>query len=254
MAEKALFLYDDFHRSYAPWEFRYNPNSPAYEIVYRRRPDAPPPPERYEPVPQREFLEAFENGLRAQSRPDGMPEALEEFKRCVDTGPESFRMARAWRAVVADVVEAPEAEAWLREAVAEDPMAVRAACTLGRRVLDAGEGPQARALFEQAAGANPDWGAAWDGLARCAWLQGDFQGALGYAARSLQLWSTNYSSLLIYGGAALELGHPDRAEQAYRRALTVVPESRDARFGLQRAQEMLASGPPAGRGGTPGSR
>lgn len=241
MAERALFLYEDFHRSYSLWEFRYDTASPGYQAVYRRRPDAPPPPAKLVPTELREFLDHFERGLKAQTRPDSAEAAIEQFSECIRTGPEWFRMVRAWRAVLADQEGRPEALAWLEEAVAADSMAVRALCALGSRRLRDRETDAAEVLFRRAADINPDWPGGWEGLAMVASIRGDRQTALRLASRSLQLWDTSYRSLLLYGGTALELGMPDRAEQAFQRALLVNPSSDGARAGLEELERRFGT-------------
>jgi tetratricopeptide (TPR) repeat protein len=249
MAEKALFLYEDFHRAYCLWEFRYDARSTAYHAVYRRRPDAPPPPAELVPAPERRFLEEFERALKAQARLDTREEALEAFTECVRLAPPWFRMARSWRALLADELDAPEAQAWLEEVVAEDPMAVRAACALGRRRAQAGDWEGAEALFRDAVRANPDWPSAWEGLAVVASHRGDWESVLSLAGRSLDLWSTNPPDLLLYGEAAVRLGLPDNAERAYERALLLIPDSPEARNGLlavaRLREDMAASAPGA---------
>jgi tetratricopeptide (TPR) repeat protein len=203
------------------------------------------------PTPERRFLEEFERALKAQARLDTREEALEAFTECARLAPPWFRIARSWRALLADELDAPQALAWLEEAVAEDPMAVRAACALGRRRAEAGDWEAAEALFRDATGANPDWPSAWEGLALVASNREDWEGALTLAGRSLQLWSTNPTALLLYGGAALRLGLPDHAEEAFQRALLLVPESRDARSGLLAVGRLREDAAASAGAGTP---
>lgn len=245
MAEKALFLYEDFHASYTLWDFRYAPSTTSYHAVYRLRPDAPPPPPQQVPTDKREFLATFERGLREQTKAETMPQAMEDFAETVRIGPPWFRMARAWLALMADDLRRPDAAALLERAVREDSLATRAICRLGVHRLDEDNLEEAHQLFWKATQANPDWPAGWEGLAMVAARRGELEPALGYSARSLQLWNTNLRALMIYGSVALQLGRPDRAEQAFRRALRLRPGFAEAEAGLDGVRKLRrTSGPP----------
>jgi tetratricopeptide (TPR) repeat protein len=233
-AEKALFLYEDFHRSYFPISFRTDPTTFGTETVYLRRIDAPDPPADLGPAEDHRFLDEFVEGLFRQGRsaPE-REEAARRFERAASLAPESFTGAAAWEAALKYELGRPDAVARLETVVARDSLALRAVGPLAYHRLSSGDVDGAEELFLHYARVNSDDPVPWEGLARVAWARGDREGAITLSEKSLALWSTNAGALVFLGNLRLLGGELDRADAAYRRALAIEPSLEAARRGRQ---------------------
>jgi tetratricopeptide (TPR) repeat protein len=242
VAEKSLFLFEDFRRNYYIHEFRVRPETPWTNVVYRLRPDAPPPPQEWVPTEQRDFLESYSDGMIAQGRDRDMATAAELFARTVDQAPPDFIAAREWAATMrydtGDTTVVPQ----LRRLVAEDSLALRATSRLAHHHAMRGEFDEAEELFRRFARMNPDLPDGWEGMADIRRIQGEYAEARSYVVRSLERWNTNPISLIIFARLCIHQEDLAGAEAAYRRVLLIDPELEEARQGIAAIQQAREGG------------
>jgi len=133
-----------------------------------------------------------------------------------------------------------EAIAAFERALALDPRNVEAAQNLGDQLNGAGDGARAAAAFDRVLAVQPSNAAAASGRAFAQALQGDLAGA---EARLVALTRANpqhAASWQTLGAVRQWAWDHAGAETAYRHALAVAPQNRDAQFGI--ASALLARG------------
>jgi len=235
-SEKALFLYEDFHRSYYPREVRPDSRIGPTSTIFWLRDDAPPPPAEYVPTANLEFLQLYTKGLLLQARAPDRPKAVREFGEAVKISPPFAMCAHEWwaslRYELGDTTVIPV----LEEIVQRNPYATRTKSRLAHYHVLAGNLDRAQALLQSLVAKNPDDAEAWEGLAEIERQRGNFPEALKNVRRSLELWSTNVSALDTWAEIALVMQRWTDAEAAYRAILTLQPNLDWAREGLARAQ------------------
>jgi hypothetical protein len=89
-AEKALYLFEDFHRSYYAATLASDPTIDHTQVVFLRRADAPPAVDAPTPFARTGFVDDYVAGHLAASN----EEAAELFRRAAQAGPASFFAAR----------------------------------------------------------------------------------------------------------------------------------------------------------------
>ena len=232
-AEKALFLYDDFHRSYYALNFRVDPTRPGTETLYRLRPQAPPPPEEYVPHPSVGFVDDYAGGIFYQ-----IPAHLDLersgrlLERAAREAPASFSGALEWWACYLDDQKHPRALGLLDKVVSDDPLALKATRRLAYHRLVAGEFEGAEELLLAYRHANPDSPVAWEGLAQIARHREDYDAARQLTERALSLWTTNVTALVTLGNLNLVTDRRPEARRAYEDALRLQPGIEAAERGL----------------------
>lgn len=188
--EKALFLYEGFHRAYASFHFRSEPTQATPHVAYRLRPGATVDPlgPRAEDVA---FVEEFERGITASQRGEDPDLAITRFESAVGSAPFDFPIAREWLAISRYQAQRPGADAALREVARADPMACVAWRFLGSIALRDGDLDEAQRRFEHLREVEAHEPFGWAGLAEVAARRGEFERARGFLRESLRRWSTN---------------------------------------------------------------
>jgi tetratricopeptide (TPR) repeat protein len=240
-SEQALFLYEDFHRSYFPREVRPDPRIGPTSTIFWLRGDAGPPPAEYVPVTNLEFLRLYTRALLLQARREDRPVASQEFGKAVQISPPFVMCAHEWwaslRYELGDTTVIPV----LEEIVQRNAYATRTKSRLAHHLLLNGNLDRAQALLQSVVANNPDDAEAWEGLAQIERQRGNYPEARKNVQRSLQLWSTNVSALDAWGKISMETGNWGEAEAAYQAILTMLPTSDWARQGLAQAQNARMS-------------
>jgi tetratricopeptide (TPR) repeat protein len=246
-SEKALFLYEDFHRSYYLHTFRLDPRQTWVESVYRLRPDASPVPETMIPVHEREFIEHFAAGMLAQAGNRELPRAAESFEMAVRTGPAFFTMGHGWWASMLHQIGDPRGPGLLRRTIALDSLQVIPLARLAFHHVLQDEIEPAQRLYAKLREVSPDDPELWKGIAEIARRRGDYAQARAAIVHSLEAWSTNPAATEILARICVETGDLDGAERAFRALSRLHPGSELARRGL----EMVARAQAENRSGIP---
>ncbi len=239
-AEKALFLYEDFHTSYYARSYRADPTTIWTNTVFWLRDDAPAPPDSMVPFANLEFLEHYAEGLRVQSRGGNFADAIAAFERSVKTGPDYAVSPIEWWASLRYQARDLGAIPVLEEIVRVDPYALRAHVRLAHYLALAGDLDRAASIDRHVVAINPDDADAYQGLAAVAYGQERFEEAVELATQSLELWSTNESAIDLYARASVALGRFDDAERAYAAILARDPRSALGADGVQWVREERA--------------
>jgi tetratricopeptide (TPR) repeat protein len=235
-SEKALFLYEDFHRSYFPREIRPDPRIGPTNTVFWLRRDAKAPPAEYSPDVDLEFLRHYTEGLFLQARRPERPKAVKAFETAVQLSPPYATCAHEWwaslRYELGDTTVIPV----LQELVQRNAYATRTKSRLAHHFIVSGDLDRAEALLRELVSVNPDDAESWEGLAQIERQRGNAANALQHVRRSLRLWSTNVSALDAWAQIAISMKKWEDAETAYRIILSMHPDSEFARQGLARAR------------------
>ncbi len=205
-AEQALFLYEDFHRSYYALYIRPDPRVPQPATIYRLRPDAPAPPDTLIPTPEREFLQHWCRGLIATLRHDDREGALREFELSVRKSPPFFVEALEWWACTRYELGDDGAVPVLRDVLRIDPWSFLASFRLGHYLLVNNELDEAETVFLAHVERNPDEARAWQSLAEISARRGRYEEALDRIDRSLTAWSTNPEAAMLRERLVVALG------------------------------------------------
>jgi len=246
-AEKALFLYRDFYRSYFPYYFRSAPNRISSQVGFRIRPDPPPFSAETLDVPTFAFLDAYGEGHIAQSRHHDYAGAAEHFERSWELSGEQFPAALEWMATARYDGELGGGLEILQRIVAEDSCAVTALARVGDHALRTGELETAARAFQRITEVDPDDAVGWMGRAEAARLSERFEEGFRYAAEGVRRWDCSAPNLALFGELAVRTGRIDAAETAYRRALAFSPDFELARQMLAYTQALRNGAvPPSG--------
>jgi tetratricopeptide (TPR) repeat protein len=237
-SEKALFLYEDFHRSYFPREIHLHPKIALTGTVFWLRDDAPAPGEMT-PTDRHEFLRHYSQALLLHGKRETQRAAIAEFEDAAMSAPPFATCALEWWSVLRYEMGDSAAFPILREVVRRNPYATRGKSRLAHHLTNAGELEEAETLLQSLVEANPDDAEGWEGLAKIEQRRGNAEKALGHVRKSLELWSTNLSALELFGEIAISLERWREAESAYVAALELQPESEGARRGLAHARNQL---------------
>jgi Flp pilus assembly protein TadD len=127
-------------------------------------------------------------------------------------------------------------EALWRDAVANQPTNARALSSLGAVLsnLPVPRITEADSLFRQAILVDSSYADAWYNLAMHQMQRGEHASAAANLSRVVQIHPGDAQALSILGTAYLKLGRPADADSAFRRALSLNPNDRNAREGLAR--------------------
>jgi tetratricopeptide (TPR) repeat protein len=236
-AEKALFLYDDFHESYYAAGFRTDPTSSGTETLYRLRPGAKAAPEGLSPRTDFRFVDDYAAGIFYGSPPrNDIERALALFEEAAKRAPSTFTGALEWQACLLDDRNDPRALALLEKVVSRDSLALKATGHLAFRRLMAGDLDGAETLLTRYRDANPESSVPWEGLAEIARRRENLDEASRLAEKALTLWSNNVSTLILYGNVSLLQGRVGPASSAYQKALAIRPGLPAALRGLELAR------------------
>ncbi|HET9888724.1 MAG TPA: tetratricopeptide repeat protein, partial [bacterium] len=235
-SEKALFLYEDFHRSYYPREVRPDSRIGPTSTIFWLRDDAPLPPAEYVPSSSLAFLNLYTKGLLLQAKAPDRPQAVQAFGEAVKISPPFAMCAHEWwaslRYELGDTTVIPV----LEDIVQRNPYATRTKSRLAHHHVLVGNLDRAQELLQSLVAKNPDDAEAWEGLAEIERQRGNFPEAVKNVRRSLELWSTNVSALDTWAEIAVTTQKWNEAEAAYRSILMLHPNLDWAREGLARAQ------------------
>jgi tetratricopeptide (TPR) repeat protein len=224
-AEKALFLYLDFFRSYYAYYFRASPNRTNSQVGYRLRPDAGPFDAETLVVPDLAFLDEYGEGHLVQSRSRDFATAAEHFQRSWELSGGRFPAAREWLATARyDGELGGGAVEELQEIAAADPFAVTAMTRAGDHALRTGDLEVAGRVFTRITEIDPDDAVGWMGRAETARLAGEYEAGLRFAAEGVRRWDSSPPNLCLFAELALRTGRVEAAESAIRRALAFDPE------------------------------
>ncbi len=199
--EKALFLYEEFHRSYASFRFRSHPALTTPHFAYRRRPGIAPH-ELGERATNVALVDEFERGITASLRGKNASLSAEKFEAAMAAAPFAFPMAREWHAVSLYQMKDPRALEALEEVTRADPLAVVAWRLLGWVALRENDLPEAGRRFEHLCQVEPQEPFGWGGLGEVAAKRGDLKLAKRLTQESLRRWSTNTRAQSILAALA----------------------------------------------------
>jgi tetratricopeptide (TPR) repeat protein len=245
-AEKALFLYRDFYRSYYAYYFRATPNRANSQVGFRLRPGAPPFSPELLDVPGFAFLDEYGEGHLVQSRHHDYTAAAEHFLKSWELSGGRFPAAREWLATARYDGGLGGAIDELREIARTDSFSVTALARVGDHALRTDDPDTAARAFERITEIDPDDAVGWMGRAETARVRGDYEEGLRHAAEGVRRWDTSPANLCLFGELALRTGRIEHAENALRRALAFDPDFAPAR-------EYLAFLDALRRGEVPGS-
>lgn len=236
-AEKALFLYDDFHRSYYAYPFRSVPALRHPRVLFLRKPDASPAPIRIATFANVKFVDTY-----AQGHAEGAGRAQARlFARAAELGPASFVAAREWEGVARFLSGDPRGAEILEQVAREDPYAIQARLLLAEQALDQLRDDDAEALLARVRDVDPHEAQAWVGLAAVEQRRGHFEEAYRSASEAARLWSGNASYHVLLGELAARLGRYGDADTHYRAALSLEPGSPAAVAGLQAVERARSA-------------
>jgi tetratricopeptide (TPR) repeat protein len=234
--EQALFLYEDFHRAYFALDVRPDPRFAQPASIYRLRPDAPPPPATLEPVPEREFLDAWREGMLATFTTRDFPRAVAELERAVRTAPSFAVGPLEWwasaRYEAGDTTAVPVLEYVLRR----DPCALLASSRLSHWYLTRGALDDAERVLLGHVACNPFDARSWLSLAQVSWRRQRYEEGLERIGKSVALWSTNPPAWSLRAQLAGQLGRLDVAEESLAEVVRQVPDAVEARRALERVR------------------
>jgi tetratricopeptide (TPR) repeat protein len=228
-AEKALFLYRDFSRSYYAYYFRSAPNRTNSQVGFRLRPDAPPFDAATLDVPTFAFLDAYGEGHIAQSRHHDYAKAAEHFLQAWELSGEQFPAAREWLATARYDGELGGGLETLQEIARNDSWAVTALARVGDHALRTGDLDAADQAFARITEIDPDDAVGWMGRAESARLREDYEEGFRFASEGVRRWDTSAPNLALFGELALRTGRLENADRAFRRALAFNPDFAPAR-------------------------
>ncbi|MFN8177727.1 MAG: tetratricopeptide repeat protein [bacterium] len=263
-AEKALFFYAWFHRSYYQYYYRAKPYRQSIQSCFRLRPDAAPFDPAFVESKGVEWIDAYSEAHLMKGKVRDDRRAAEMFHHCMEISPREFRWPREWWAVTLyDVGDTTASVPLLREIVGEDPYAEVACGRLADHDMRTRNVEEARRLFEAMRQVDPDDNLPWAGLAEIYRVSGDWDEAYRYAKEAVRLWDTNPLHLFLLGSLAAYHGEYDLATWSFQRALQTGPDRQtadDARAGLRIVDalragkirpEELKPPPPTGAGAGP---
>ena len=247
-AEKALFLYRDFWDSYYEYYYRAVPNQPLDQVVYRRRPDAPPFRGELVPTEGFEFLDRFTDALLAMGRDHDSAKAAVLMRASWESSNHTFRWARAWLGATLYYAHGDSAAVPLLEAsIASNPFSTTALRALSYRAFDQERYDDARKYTERITAIDPDDAAAWYQLAGVAFKEQKFDEAYEHVKRSVQIFAIDPTSLVFLGNLAGYRGEFDLARRCYERAVALDPDNVPARRGLEEVARSTAPPPRTAR-------
>ncbi len=244
-AEKALFLYRDFHDVYTPYHFRATPSRAGVQTLFHPRPGAPPPDVSLVPVTNYEFIDEYGRGHLAQSLSRDLKKAAEHFEKSWVLSNGTFRLAREWWAAALYDLKDPRGLPLIHEVAAADSGSLVAGIRLADDALRRGDLETARRWFERVRAADPDDSQGWAGLSEVARLSGDFDGARELARETVRRWDSNPSHLVMWGSLEGQAGEWETAKTLFLRALSIDANFTAARRGLYLLEEIRAGGVPA---------
>ncbi|NNE43273.1 MAG: tetratricopeptide repeat protein, partial [Gemmatimonadetes bacterium] len=233
-AEKALYLYQDFYRSYFAYNFRSTSNRTHVQVAFRRRPDAPEFSPELVGIGDLGFLEEYIEGHLAQSRHADFEGAVEHFRRADEMSGGLCSWARQWLGTALyDSGREEEGMRILRAELAEDPYCLSAMMRIADAELNGGNLDGAAGMFRRITDVCPDDALAWLGLAETTRLRGDPERAYRYALEGIRRWDVSPPHLALFGSIAIQTRNFDTAEAVYERALGVDPDFAPARQALE---------------------
>lgn len=188
--EKALFLYEEFHRAYASFHFRSDPAQDVAHVAYRLRPGATVG-ELEERATDVALVDEFERGITASQQGRDPVRAVERFEAALAAAPFDFPIAREWHAISLYQARHPEAIAALRAVAAADTQALVAWRFLGSVALREGDLDEAERCFEHLREFESHEPFGWAGQGEIATRRGDLARARILTQESLRRWSTN---------------------------------------------------------------
>lgn len=236
-AERALYLYEDFHRSYYAYYFRSVPGMAQKLTCFRPRGDAPAfSPETVETRDYR-FIQDYINAhLDRAAQPR---KALALFERASAEGPPGFLDALEWRAVTLDELNDPARIDALVQVTEQDPWAVAAHVRLAQERLIARQDDEARRLFERVRTIDPHEADAWAGLAELERRRRNLPEALELAKKAVSLWTASPALLLLLGNLSLQNGDLELAHQVYDHLDAIAAPDDPVRASVVRSRQAL---------------
>jgi tetratricopeptide (TPR) repeat protein len=233
-AEKALFLYTDFSRSYYDYYYRAVPNQPRDQVVYRLRPDAPAFQNERFPIDRFEFLDRYTEALIVMGREEDSEKASELMRAAWDLSNHRFPWARTWLgATLYYARDDPEAMPLLQESLAANPYSTTALRALSFKAFSDRRIDDADAYLRRLTEVDPDDASAWYQLAGVAFQRQDFDAAYTYAKNSVNLCAVDAPSLTFLGSLAAYRGEFELARRCYERVLSLEPGNERAIRGLE---------------------
>lgn len=188
--EKALFLYEEFHRAYATFHFRSDPSQEIAHVAYRLRRDATVG-ELGVRSTELALVDEFERGITVSQSGQDPLRAVARFEAALAAAPFDFPIAREWLAISLYQARRDDALPALRAVVEADPHALVAWRFLGSVALREGDLDEAERCFQHLRDFEPHEPFGWAGLGEIAARRGDLARARTLTRESLHRWSTN---------------------------------------------------------------
>lgn len=102
----------------------------------------------------------------------------------------------------------------------------------GMELLARGETYRAVDAFMAAVAANPSYADAWAGLAESHYELGEYDRAIAYVTEATRFGPQTPTLLILHAFSLVGTGRIDKSRELFDRVLQVLPNDRDARFGL----------------------
>ncbi|MCP4640976.1 MAG: tetratricopeptide repeat protein [bacterium] len=166
----------------------------------------------------------YDEGLTASMKGE-LERAIACFEKAVQMDPAFLVAHHQLAKCYVRTGQAERAIHLLTQVVERKPDQTPPRLDLGFALAGAGREEEARVQFEQLVAVDPDNGRAELGLAKVAFAQGDWTGALVHAQRALELSGSSFAVLYLLGRTAKAAGNPALSEEILEQADRLLEKS-----------------------------
>lgn len=164
--------------------------------------------------------------------------AVALYRKALSLHPGFIESANNLGAVLVEMEDPEEGIKVLLNVVRNSPNYAEAHCNIGNAFLAIEDFPKAELAFKNAVRLQPDYVEALEGLARCAQEQRALDVAEEYARQALAL-KERAATYSLLGGIYSEQSYPEKAAEAYAKALELSPDLVSAWLGQGHLQMEL---------------